>query len=129
MESNKVAKETLEGKKEMSGFPVQEGEEEAAMAPAASPATILARPLLLLRHVAHGCAGYLAGLASRLKPAPAAAACQPLPRQEEEGKIQAAAVVIVSAQIKPPFFLFFFCCADCKLLERIDVDFSSLDYI
>ncbi|KAF8713024.1 hypothetical protein HU200_028814 [Digitaria exilis] len=115
MESNKkVAQETLEGNKRMSAFPVHGGEEEAATAAAAaSPAAtlaFLARPLSLLRHVAHGCAGYLGGIASRLKPAvPAAAACQT--RQEEEGKIKAAAaVVIVSAEIKPPFFF----CA-CRL--------------
>ncbi|KAL6659374.1 hypothetical protein ACP70R_003414 [Stipagrostis hirtigluma subsp. patula] len=45
--------------------------------------SFLARPLSLLRHVAHGCAGYLGLSRRRLKPggAPAAAAsCQ----QEEE---------------------------------------------
>ncbi|XP_025822084.1 uncharacterized protein LOC112897902 isoform X2 [Panicum hallii] len=68
-----------------------------ATAAASSPAAVLAfltRPLSLLRHVAHGCAGYLGGLASRLKPAAAAAdaaaACQP---QREEGSVEAAALV------------------------------------
>ncbi|CAO2189606.1 unnamed protein product [Urochloa humidicola] len=59
---------------------------------AASPAAILAflaRPLSLLRNVADGCAGYLGGLASRLKPA-TAAACQ---TQQEEGNVETAAVV------------------------------------
>ncbi|CAL5008153.1 unnamed protein product [Urochloa decumbens] len=66
------------------------------MAADTSPAAILAfvtRPLSLLRHVVHGCAGYLGGLASRLRPAAAAAsadACQP---QQEEGNVEAAAVV------------------------------------
>ncbi|CAO2200647.1 unnamed protein product [Urochloa humidicola] len=62
---------------------------------AASPAAILAflaRPLSLLRHVAHGCAGYLGGIASRLKPTAAATAttCQ---TQQEQGNVETAAVV------------------------------------
>jgi len=87
--------------------------EESMAAAASSPAAVLAfltRPLSLLRHVAHGCAGYLGGLASRLKPAAAAAdaaaaACQP---QQEEGTVEAAAVVTVStsthAEIKATIF-------------------------
>ncbi|CAO2168193.1 unnamed protein product [Urochloa humidicola] len=67
---------------------------------AATPAAIfafLARPISLLRHVAHGCAGYLGGLASRLKPtaatttAAAAAACHQT--QQEEGSVETAAMV------------------------------------
>jgi len=80
--------------------------EESMAAAASSPAavlTFLMRPLSLLRHVAHGCAGYLGGLASRLKvkrpaaaaaDAAAAAACQP---QQEEGTVEVAAVVTVSS--------------------------------
>ena len=112
MEGNKVVQGVLEeGEKRC--LPAKgKAEESMAAAAASSPAAILAfltRPLSLLRHVAHGCAGYLGGLASRLKPAAAAAdaaaACQP---QQEEGTVEAAAVVTVStsthAEIKATIF-------------------------
>ena len=110
MEGNKqqVVQGALE-EGEKRSFPAKgKAEESMAAAAASSPAAILAflaRPLSLLRHVAHGCAGYLGGLASRLKPAAAAAACQP---QQEEGTVEAAAVVTVStsthAEIKATIF-------------------------
>jgi len=104
MEGNKqqVVQGALE-EGEKRSFPAKgKAEESMAAAAASSPSAILAfltRPLSLLRHVAHGCAGYLGGLASRLKPAAAAAdaaaaACQP---QQEEGTVEVAAVVTVSS--------------------------------
>ena len=103
MEGNKqqVVQGALE-EGEKRSFPAKgKAEESMAAAAASSPAAILAfltRPLSLLRHVAHGCAGYLGGLASRLKVKPAAAAdaaaCQP---QQEEGAVEVAAVVTVSS--------------------------------
>jgi hypothetical protein len=116
MEGNKVVQGVLEeGEKRC--LPAKgKAEESIAAAAASSPAavlTFLMRPLSLLRHTAHGCAGYLGGLASRLKvkrPAAAAAdaaaaACQP---QQEEGTVEAAAVVTVStsthAEIKATIF-------------------------
>jgi len=106
MEGNKqqVVQGALE-EGEKRSFPAKgKAEEPMAAAAASSPAAILAfltRPLSLLCHVAHGCAGYLGGLASRLKVKPAAAAadaaasaCQP---QQEEGTVEVAAVVTVSS--------------------------------
>ncbi|CAL4996982.1 unnamed protein product [Urochloa decumbens] len=78
----------MAGKKKISL--AAEGEAVAASSPAAILAFLLARPLSLLRHVAHGCAGYLGGLASRLKPTADADACQ---TQQEEGNVVASAVV------------------------------------
>ena len=98
MEGNKqqVVQGALEGEKR--SFPAK-GKAEESMAAAAAILAFLTRPLSLLSHVAHGCAGYLGGLASRLKPAAAAAdaaaaACQP---QQEEGTVEVAAVVTVSS--------------------------------
>jgi hypothetical protein len=114
MEGNKVVVQgaALEQGEEKRSFPAKgKAEESMATAAASSPAAVLAfltRPLSLLRHVAHGCAGYLGGLASRLKPAAAAAdaaaACQP---QREEGSVEAAALVTVSTSthtLKATFF-------------------------
>ncbi|CAL5010444.1 unnamed protein product [Urochloa decumbens] len=81
----------MEGKKKISL--AAEGEAVAAASPAAILA-FLARPLWLLRHVAHGCAGYLGGLASRLKTTAAAAdACQT--HQQEEGAAVVTEEVVV----------------------------------
>ena len=99
MEGNKQQGALEEGEKR--SFPAK-GKAEESMAAAAAILAFLTRPLSLLRHVAHGCAGYLGGLASRLKvkrPAAAAAdaaaaACQP---QQEEGTVEVAAVVTVSS--------------------------------
>ena len=110
MEGNKqqVVQGALE-EGEKRSFPAK-GKAEESMAAAAAILAFLTRPLSLLRHVAHGCAGYLGGLASRLKPAAAAAdaaaaACQP---HQEEGTVEAAAVVTVStsthAEIKATIF-------------------------